>query len=145
MGIEQDYNINNVFRQVQMAEFGTLMYGIYEKQFEQIKEAYELCEFYAYQPPERKIEALDKIHDAFYRFWRDVYEAVEKQKAEQAERMKKQDEEFERIMSRLNDPEWGKGMKDFIDSFNKGFGSNANKDNKKSDKKGNKKSSTSEG
>ena len=106
MSIKDDYCLNNVMRKYQMVEFGELVFKIYKEQFKDIKNAYELCEEFAYQPPENKTDVLCKAHDAFYNFFNALYEAANKKQAEQEERAEKMRKEHEEILERINDPVW---------------------------------------
>ena len=100
----------------QMMEFGQIVFKIYEEQFEEIRKAYE-----EYEGIDANARFWDAAHIAgtYHKFFKALYEQVEENKEKEAERLKKMDEEHERIIERSNDPAWVEGMKQLIDSFNK--------------------------
>ena len=93
-----------------------MVFKIYEEQFEEIRKAYE-----EYESVDTNARFWDAAHVAgtYHKFFKTLYERVEENKVKEAERAKKQDEEFGRIQQRINDPEWTEAMRSFIDSFNK--------------------------
>ena len=123
MGIEQDYDIENVFRRVQMMEFGEMVFKIYEEQYKDIREAYKLFERLATPdnlnlPPERVVGTLTQVARTYHTFFQSFYKACDERSAAQAERKKKEDEEFERVLERINAPKNAEAMREFADSFN---------------------------
>ena len=90
-----EWDINNVMRQVQLHEFGSLVFKIYEEQYEDIRDAYE-----SYECADAPFD-IEVAHGAYHRFFKAFYKAVEKRDAEQAERKKQMDKEHEDLMERV--------------------------------------------